>query len=64
MQVQVSLNGGKTWQAARVTAAGAGRFDVTFTAPRSAQVSLRVTATDRAGNSLAETILRAYRTSA
>jgi hypothetical protein len=41
-----------------------GQLRVTFTAPPSAKVSLRVTATDRAGNSLSETILRAYRTSA
>jgi hypothetical protein len=64
MQVQVSLNGGRTWQRAQVRAAGADHFGVTFTAPPSAKVSLRVTATDRAGNSLSETILRAYRTSA
>jgi hypothetical protein len=62
MHVQVSVNGGRTWQQAQVRAATAGRFSVTFTAPRSAQVSLRVTATDAAGNSLSETILRAYRT--
>jgi hypothetical protein len=62
MRVQVSLNGGRTWQRAQARAAGAGRFSVTFTAPPSAQVSLRVTAADRAGNSLSETILRAYRT--
>jgi hypothetical protein len=64
MQVQVSLNGGRTWQRVQVRATGADHFGVTFTAPPSAKVSLRVTATDRAGNSLSETILRAYRTSA
>jgi hypothetical protein len=58
------LNGGRTWQRAQVRAAGADHFGVTFTAPPSAKVSLRVIATDRAGNSLSETILRAYRTSA
>jgi hypothetical protein len=61
---QVSLNGGRTWERARVHAAGADRFRLTFTAPRSAQVSLRVTARDAAGNSLTEMILRAYRISA
>jgi hypothetical protein len=62
MQVQVSVNGGKTWRQAHVRSAGADRFNVTFSAPRSAQLSLRVTARDAAGNSLSETILRAYRT--
>jgi len=59
---RVSLNNGKSWQRARVRTAGRGRFRVTFTAPRSAQVSLRITAADAAGNTLTETILRAYRT--
>jgi hypothetical protein len=64
LQAQVSLNGGKTWGQAQVRPAGQGRFGVTFTAPHSALVSLRVIATDTAGNSLTETILNAYRTSA
>lgn len=64
LQVQVSFNGGKTWQQAAVRPAGHDRFGATFTAPGSAQVSLRVTATDGAGDSLAETILQAYQTSA
>jgi hypothetical protein len=59
---QVSLNDGKSWQRARVRTAGGGRFRVTFTAPRSAQVSPRITAADATGNTLTETILRAYRT--
>lgn len=63
-RAQVSLDGGRTWTAARVRALRAGRFLVTFTVPRAAQVSLRVTATDAAGNSLTETIMRAYRTPA
>lgn len=63
-RVQVSLNGGRTWQRAGVRAVGRGRFRVTFTAPRSARVTLRVTARDTAGNSLTETILAAYRTAA
>ncbi len=61
---QISLNGGRTWRRARVRALGHGRFRVTFTAPRSAQVSLHVTARDAGGGSLSEYILRAYRTSA
>ena len=62
--VQVSFDGGKTWHPAQVRALGGGRFRATFTAPPSAQVSLRSTARDSAGNGLAETILGAYQTSA
>jgi hypothetical protein len=61
--VQVSFDGGKTWQPAQVRALGGGRFRASFTAPPSAQVSLRSTAHDAAGNGLAETILGAYQTS-
>ena len=61
---QVSLNGGKTWQQAQVWPDGPDRFAATFTAGPSALVSLRVTATDTAGDSLTETIVNAYRTSA
>jgi hypothetical protein len=62
--VQVSVNGGKTWKQANVAALGGGRFKVTFTAPASAQVSLRSTAHDPAGDGLTETILSAYQTAA
>jgi hypothetical protein len=64
LQAQVSLNGGKTWRQAQVRHAGQDRFAATFTAPPSALVSLRVTATDTAGNGLTETIVNAYQTSA
>ena len=59
-----SLNGGRTWQQARARALGHGRFQVTFTAPRSAGITLRIRAKDAAGNSLTESIVRAYQTSA
>ena len=62
--IRVSFNGGKTWQNAHVTALRPGRYLATFTAPRSARVSLSVTARDTAGNSLSETIERAYQTTA
>jgi hypothetical protein len=62
--VQVSFDGGKTWQPAQVRALGGGRFRATFAAPPSAQVSLRSTAGDSAGDGLTETILNAYQTSA
>jgi hypothetical protein len=64
LQAQVSLNGGKTWRPAQVRPAGQDRFSAAFTTSPSALVSLRVTATDTVGNSLTETILNAYRTSA
>jgi hypothetical protein len=60
--VQVSFDGGKTWQPAQVRPLGSGRFRATFTAPPSAEVSLRSTADDLAGNGLTETILNAYQT--
>lgn len=63
-QAQISLNGGQSWRRARVRDLGRGRFKVTFTAPRGAGVTLRVTARDTAGNSLTEIIQRAYQTSA
>jgi hypothetical protein len=68
--VAVSVNGGTTWQPATVTPAveGAGEvgglFDVTFTAPPGAFVSLRVHAADAAGDQITETITRGYKTAA
>jgi hypothetical protein len=63
-EAQVSFDGGKTWHQAQDRSQGGGRFRVVFTAPRSAQVSLRVSTHDAPGNSLTETIYRAYQTSA
>ena len=60
-RLQVSFDGGQTWQAASVTAAGGGQFSAAFTAPAGAFVAIRVTATDAAGGSISETILRAYK---
>jgi hypothetical protein len=62
--VAVSVNGGTSWQPATVTAAGGGVFNVTFTAPPGAFVSLRVNATDAAGDQINETITRGYKTAA
>jgi hypothetical protein len=62
--VAMSVNGGTTWQPATVTAAGGGLFNVTFTAPPGAFVSLRVNATDAAGDQINETITRGYKTAA
>jgi hypothetical protein len=62
--VAVSVNGGTTWQPATVTPAGGGVFNVTFTAPPGAFVSLRVHAADAAGDQITETITRGYKTAA
>src|SRR5206468_8097886 len=58
-QLRVSLDGGATWQAARMDRAGPGRYRASFTAPASSFVTLRFTATDQAGGSITETIDRA-----
>jgi hypothetical protein len=60
-RVQVSFNDGKTWRVTSVAAAGGGQFRAVFTAPPGALVAMRVTATDTAGGSIRETILRAYK---
>jgi hypothetical protein len=59
---QVSVDDGRTWRPATVTPAGGGRFDVAFTAPPRAFVTLRVHAADAAGGQITETITRGYRT--
>jgi len=55
-----SLNDGQSFQPATVTAAGGGQFQVGFSAPAGTDVTLRVSATDAAGGSITETIVRAY----
>jgi hypothetical protein len=57
----VSFNGGVSWQPASVTRPGGGQFRAAFAGPAGAFVALRVTATDAAGGSITETILRAYK---
>lgn len=59
---QVSADDGRTWRPATVTPAGVGRFDVSFTTPPGAFVTLRVHAADAAGGQITETITRGYRT--
>jgi hypothetical protein len=59
-KAQVSFNGGKTFKPAGVSSLGSGRFQINFTAPAGANVTLRVSAADAAGGSIKETILRAY----
>lgn len=60
LTVQTSADDGATWRNAPVTRSGAG-WTATVTGPATAgYVSLRATATDTAGDSVAQTIVRAY----
>jgi len=55
LTVDVSYDDGATWQSAKVSG---GKVHVDN--PTGGAVSLRATATDRAGNKVEQTILRAY----
>jgi len=57
--VAVSYDGGKTWHQATVTGQGA-HWTAAFSAPAGAKVTLRTSASDTAGGSIAETITSAY----
>jgi hypothetical protein len=57
----VSFDGGATWQPAAVTGAGGTRF-AAFDAPPGSYVSVKVSAADAAGNTVTETLMRAYAT--
>ncbi|HEY1916170.1 MAG TPA: hypothetical protein VGH27_11415 [Streptosporangiaceae bacterium] len=60
-KVQVSFDDGTTWAPATVTGQGGGDYSVTVNQPdTSGYVSVRVTLTDAAGDSLQQTIIRAY----
>lgn len=61
IQLQVSFNNGKSWQPATVTQIRGGYRGI-YDAPAGAHVSLRVTARDRHGATVTETILDAYHT--
>lgn len=63
LRLQVSINGGRTWRNASVHRRGASRFVAFFTAAAGQLVTLRLSARDRAGDAVTETVLRAYRTS-
>lgn len=64
VSVQVSYDDGATWQPASSRSTGDGTFQATYRHPAQAQyVSLRVTAADAAGNSIQQTLIRAYRLS-
>jgi hypothetical protein len=56
----VSFDGGRTWHRAPVTGRD-GRYTAVFRAPAGARVTLRTTAADAAGATIAQTINGAYR---
>jgi hypothetical protein len=65
LKVEASYDDGKSWATARTARHGGdGQFTATVTRPSSvhgdAYVTLRVTATDAAGNSVQQTVNRAY----
>ncbi|GAA4698902.1 S8 family serine peptidase [Phytohabitans rumicis] len=57
--VDVSYDGGRTWRKAAVTRNGP-RWTVTVHHPATGHASLRARVTDAAGNTLEQTVLRAY----
>jgi hypothetical protein len=60
--VRVSFDNGRTWRDASARRTAPGRFEATFTAPRSARfVALDVSASDANGSAIDETLVRAYR---
>ncbi|MFG3060581.1 S8 family peptidase [Streptomyces sp. NPDC048231] len=64
LKVETSYDDGSNWTTARTTGKGGGRFTATVERPSlrhgDAYVTLRVTATDAAGNSVRQTVVRAY----
>jgi hypothetical protein len=58
--VWVSYDDGRRWTAAKVTIAADGSTVARFTAPRTGNVSLRVSAKDDAGNAITQDVIRAY----
>lgn len=62
LMVDVSYDDGKTWQSAKLTKTAYGRWTAALQHPnRTGFVSLRASATDTAGNTVQQTIIRAYR---
>lgn len=58
--MRVSFDGGRTWHRIRLAGRG-GHYTAVFRAPAGARVTLRTTAADAAGATIAQTIIRAYR---
>ena len=62
VKVQTSTDDGKTWRNAPVRSTGAGKFAAVVTVPDgSTYVSVRAQAADSKGNTVQETITRAYK---
>ncbi|MEV6691502.1 S8 family serine peptidase [Micromonospora sp. NPDC051196] len=61
LTVEVSYNGGKTWQRAKVNKAGSGWQAVVKHPRGTGYVSLRASAEDSAGNTVTQRIIQAYR---
>ncbi len=62
VKVQTSTDDGKTWRTAPVRSTGAGKFAAVVTVPDgSTYVSVRAQAADSKGNTVQETITRAYK---
>ncbi len=59
-RVEFSVDDGVTWQRVRPRAKG-DRWEVTVPNPAAGFVSLRAAASDRSGNTVTQTVLRAYR---
>jgi subtilisin family serine protease len=62
LAVQVSYDDGRTWSGVRMTGSGGRRVAHLRHPDRAGFVSLRAQATDAAGNTVQQTIVRAYRT--
>jgi hypothetical protein len=60
VSVEVSGDDGQTWRPARVRAGGGGRWCAEVTNPPAGYVSLRVKASNAAGATVEQTVLRAY----
>ncbi|CAG6398443.1 hypothetical protein NMG29_05755 [Streptomyces cocklensis] len=58
--VSVSFDGGATWQAATLTGTGGGTYHASWRNTGTTAPVLKVTATDAAGGSLAQTVTDAY----
>src|SRR4029077_1890295 len=58
-KVAVSFDGGKSWHQAAVTGS-AGSYTASYKAPAGVKVSLRTSAADAAGGTIAETLINAY----
>jgi hypothetical protein len=59
--MQVTFDGGQTWQPATITTIAPGRYQVSYTNPSgSATADIKITARDAQGNTLSQVIHQAY----